>query len=600
MTNWISKPLLGLIAALLLAAAPAGATVHYRISLAHPEQHLLHVEMIVPQMYPGMRVALPAWNALYQIRDFSSRVQDVQAEARIPGGATVKLAATKMNKDTWRMDVPLGPAELPATTELHVRYAIYWDDPGPFNTQLNPSHAFLNLAEVLFYVPERRREESHVEYADVPAGWKLAVELPAGDPEFSEVAPSYDALVDAPAELGKFNEFRFEQGGSGYRVVVDGGPYKQDQLEGVLKKIVASETSMMDGAPFSEYTFFFHFGPYAQAGGGGMEHSNSTAIAVPSGDYAAGVAAHEFFHLWNVKRIRPQSLEPVDYTREQYTRALWFAEGVTSTYGAYTLERSGLWSQQQFYNDLARQIAGLESRPASRWKSAEEASLDAWLEKYDLYNRADFSISYYNKGQLLGDLLDLAIRDATDNHQSLDDLLRAMNRDYARQGKYYDDSRGIRDEAEKLTGQSFDDFFLKYVAGTEEIPWNDFLGLAGLRLSISPEAAADAGFTALRGSGAAWRVDGVEPASAAEKAGLSPGDEIDAVDGAPLPGSIARWMQSLKPGQAIALRVSHLGAAKDLQFLVGATARQSYSIEELPGTEKQKRIREGWLKGKTD
>jgi predicted metalloprotease with PDZ domain len=600
MRMWMTKPVLWICGAMLLAAPPASATIHYRVSLAHPEQHMLHVEMTVQRMYPGMRVALPAWNALYQVRDFSSRVQDVEASAKIPGGAIVKLVATKMDKDTWRMDVPLAPVELPATTELAVRYAIYWDDAGPFNSQLNTDHAFLNLAEVLFYVPERRKEESHVEYTDIPDGWKLAVELPAGDPQFSEVAPSYDALVDAPVELGRFEDFRFQQGGAGYRVVVASGPYKQDQLEEVLKKIVATETEMMGGAPFSEYTFFFHFGPYAQVGGGGMEHLNSTAISAPSGEYAAGVAAHEFFHLWNVKRIRPQSLEPVDYTQEQYTRALWFCEGVTSTYGAYTLERSGLWSEAQFYNDLAGQIAQLESRPAREWKSVEESSLDAWLEKYDLYNRADFSISYYNKGQSLGEMLDLAIRDATDNHGSLDEVMRGMNRDYARQGKFYDDSQGIREEVEKVTGRSFQDFFQKYVAGTEEIPWNDFLWMAGLRLDVVPEDTADAGFTVGRGAGTEIVVDGVETGSSAARAGLSAGDELLLVDGATPPRRLDAWTQGLKAGQTIELHVKHMGAEQDVKFQAGSSTRKSYRIEALPGNEKQKRIREGWLKGKTE
>jgi predicted metalloprotease with PDZ domain len=145
------------------------------------------------------------------------------------------------------------------------------------------------------------------------------------------------------------------------------------------------------------YTFILHIGK--GAGGGGMEHANSTAIGIPSDEYLAGVAAHEFFHLWNVKRIRPASLEPVDFTKEQYTRALWFAEGVTSTYGAYTLVRSGIWSKERFYEDLGEQITELESRPANRWQSAEESSLDAWLEKYPLYDEPDYSVSYYTKGQ---------------------------------------------------------------------------------------------------------------------------------------------------------------------------------------------------------
>jgi len=245
----------------------------------------------------------------------------------------------------------------------------------------------------------------------------------------------------------------------------------------------------MGGAPFQEFTFYFHIGPEAAVGAGGMEHANSTAIADTSIEGAAAVAAHEFFHVWNVKRIRPQSLEPVDYTREQYTRALWFAEGVTNTYSAFALERTGLWSKRQFYDDLASQIERVESHPAHEWQSAEESSLDAWFEKYDAYNAPDRSISYYDKGQIIGDMLDMAIRDATDNHKSLDDVLRLMNEKYAKQGKFYDETRDIRAAVEEIAGKSFENFFRRYVSGVDEIPYNDFLANAGLQLKT------DAGFS---------------------------------------------------------------------------------------------------------
>jgi predicted metalloprotease with PDZ domain len=224
-----------------------------------------------------------------------------------------------------------------------------------------------------------------------------------------------------------------------------------------------------------------------------MEHANSTVIAAETIDGAATVAAHEFFHVWNVKRIRPQSLEPVDYTKEQYTRALWFAEGVTDTYAAYTLERTGLYSKDQFYANLAEQIATVESRPAHVWQSAEESSLDAWFEKYDGYSVPGRSISYYDKGQILGVLLDLAIRDATDNHKSLDDVLRRMNDEYARQGKFYNDSQGIRAAVEEVSGKSFEDFFRCYVSGVDPIPYNEFLGIAGLELKTGSAQGADPG-----------------------------------------------------------------------------------------------------------
>src|SRR5437879_13009813 len=204
----------------------------------------------------------------------------------------------------------------------------------------------------------------------------------------------------------------------------------------------------MDGGPFERYLFILHIGK--GVGGGGMEHANSTAIGAYSDEYLLSVAAHEFFHLWNVKRIRPASLEPVDDSKEQYTRALWFAEGVTNTYGLFTLVRSGIWSKEQFYADLSEQISELEGRAANRWQSAEQSSLDAWLEKYPLYNQQEYSVSYYTKGQVLGDLLDILIRDRTGNSKSLDDVMRLLNTNFAKQGKPYRDSLDVRLVAESV------------------------------------------------------------------------------------------------------------------------------------------------------
>src|SRR4029077_20058417 len=235
-------------------------------------------------------------------------------------------------------------------------------------------------------------------------------------------------------------------------------------------------------------------------GGGGMEHANSTTISVGSVATLANISAHEFFHLWNVKRISPQSLEPVDYTREMWTPVLWFAEGVTSTYAAYTLERTGIWNHTQFLADLGSQISELESRPARKWQSAEESSLDTWFDKYPLYDRPDFSISYYNKGQLLGLALDILLRDATDNRASLDDVLRRMNQEYAQKERFYPDSAGIETVGAEVVrdaapGAKIDlgDFFARYVAGTDELPLADWLSRAGLTLRVTGERRAAAG-----------------------------------------------------------------------------------------------------------
>jgi predicted metalloprotease with PDZ domain len=587
----------------LVAARPAGATISYRVSVARPAQHTFHVTMTVLDTHSGLVVALPAWNALYQIRDFAYRVQHVNAFGRREDPAAQLLfAVTKLDKQTWRITVPDDSSGKVVLSVVRIDYDVYWDEPGPFNSQLNAHHAFINPAEILFYVPDRRGEDVNIGFAELPAGWKSAMELPPGAGPNSFKAASYDALADAPAEIGKFDEFRFDANGAHFRAVADGSEWKEAELRDSLSRIVTYETTLMGGAPFQEYTFFFHFGPYTEVGGGGMEHANGTAIATATGASAAGVAAHEFFHAWNVKRIRPQSLEPVDYSKEMWTRSLWFAEGVTSTYGAYTLLRSGIWSRSQFYADLASQISYLDGRSARLWKSVEEASLDAWLEKYDFYNRPESSISYYNKGQIVGVMLDLLIRNLTDNHASLDDILRALNEQYARHGRFYDDSAGILAVVEQVAGKnpSFEEFFVEFVSGTIEIPYDNFLAMAGLHLKSQSQTVGDFGFEVERATSGNLVITQVDSGSNAQAAGLREGDTLLELNGEAFPRNLMRWEREHKPGETVHLHVRRGNEDRTLTFALGETEQANYEIEELPhANDKQQRIREGLLHGTT-
>ena len=569
---------------------PIMAAIDYKVSLAHPEKHRFEIDMHVPVSsgQPDLTVALPAWNALYQVRDFAYRVRDV----RVPNNPAI--APLKLDKQTWRI-----PSSAAQGQAIEVEYSIEWDEPGPFSSQLNPHHAFVNFAETLMYIPDRRGEEVQVTFVDVPADWRSIAELPSGAAPHSFTAAGYDKLVDAPVEIGKFEEFEFDNAGAHFRVVVDSKDWNRSTLEDSLKRITGYQVKLMDGPPFEEYTFFFHIGAFPEAGGGGMEHANSTAIGAGSMEAAVAIAAHEFFHAWNVKRIRPQSLEPVDYTKEQYSRSLWFAEGVTSAYGTFTLERTALWSKAQFYGDLSQQACELESRPAHKWQSVEESSLDTWLDKYDLYNHPDRSISYYNKGQLLGDMLDLSIREATGNHKSLDDVLRRLN-DSAKEGKFYNESAGIRALVEELSGTSFEDFFRRYVSGLDEIPYDQFLVSAGLHLQSEARKSADLGFEMMRSpSGPA--VSSVAQGSAAERAGLRADDVIVEVNGAPLPARFRAWMRERSPGETIKLKVKRDGQEREVTFPLGSREDVQCTIVEVAHpTEKQLRIRAGFLHGTTD
>ena len=584
----ITRPVFALFLFLPLLSPCSRAEIDYEVSLARPEQHLFHVTISIPDVKEAVTVQMAAWNALYQIRDFSSRVGQVQASA---GAAAARIE--QLDKQTWRIK---------ANGTVKVQYAAYWDDAGPFASQLNAEHAFINPAMVLMYVPERRSEKVRVSFPDIPDSWQLATSAAAylesmgGAKNAGVEADSYDALADAPMEIGRFEEFDLPEVTPRVSVVVHGKEWSKKKIEEELTKICQYELRLMGGAPYDHYTFLLHIGK--GFGGGGMEHANSTAIAVGADDFLSGVAAHEFFHLWNVKRIRPATLEPVDFTKEQYTRALWFAEGVTSTYGSYTLLRSGIWNKERFYADIADQITELESRPANRWQSAEQSSLDAWFEKYPWYNGADYSVSYYTKGQVLGDLLDILIRDRTDNGKSLDDVFRAMNADFAKQGRFYRDSLDIRLEAEKVAGGSFEEFFRDYVAQAGALPYAQILGLAGLDLRSIERKRATLGFAVERDASGNLVVRSVEGESSAAQAGLHVGDVIVSWNGGDVPRFLGRWLRDRQPGETAKARVRRDDKELALEFKLGETRELAYQVaEDAHAGERARRIREGLLHG---
>lgn len=583
-------PLVLHLLALLALSATSNGEIRYVVSLEHPERHLFQVNMTIPGVKGEVTVQMAAWNALYQIRDFSAHVQQVEAFA-----GTERAAVEKIDKQTWRIK---------GDGTILVRYAAYWDEAGPFGTQLNSEHAFINPAMILLYVPERRAENVVLTVPNPPENWRPAsaslsgIESMAGARAFFFMAPTYDALADGPIEIGNFQEFDLPGVSPRITVVIHGDNWKKNRVGEDLRRICQYELRLMEGAPFERYTFLLHIGK--GAGGGGMEHANSAAIGVFSDESLAGVAAHEFFHLWNVKRIRPATLEPVDYTKEQYTRALWFAEGVTNTYGSFTLVRTGIWSKERFYEDLGAAITELEERPANRWQSAEQSSLDAWLEKYPLYNQPEFSVSYYTKGQVLGDLLDILIRDRTDNAKSLDDVLRAMNNDFAKQGKFYRDSLDVRSEAEKVAGGSFEEFFQKYVAGTDPFPYEQILRLAGLGLRTAEHRRATLGFTTERDTNGLLAVNAVDAEGPAAKAGLRVGDVIMGWNGGEVPRRLGRWISEQKPGDVLRLRIRRDEKELSLEFRLGEAKEMVYEVSEDPhATEKARNIREGLLRGET-
>ncbi|MFZ0780330.1 MAG: hypothetical protein WAM86_04280 [Candidatus Sulfotelmatobacter sp.] len=577
-----------------IAAAAANAATNYTISLASPGQHLVEVQILLPQGPEQRELQLPVWNALYQVRDFAKYVNWVRAKDR----AGSALPVRQVDKSRWQI--------AGAQDGAVVEYQIFVDSPGPFGAQFNSHHAFLNLAQVLMYPVDARNGPMVVRFNQLPEGWRVATPL-APMPEGRFSAENYDRLVDSPVEIGVFQESDFDEGGGHYRVVVDAEPgdYDMEKISAMLHKIVAGATSWMDDRPFDTYMFLYHF-PEGPAGGG-MEHSYSTAIEVNADVLArapevlASVTAHEFFHLWNVKRIRPQTLEPVDYTKENYTRALWFSEGCTSTASDIIQLRGGLLDESRFERELASGIGELERRPAHLTQSAEESSLDAWLEGDAYYRRPERSISYYNKGELLGITLDLAVREASHGQASLREVFQWMNQNYAKKSRFFPDSEGVREAAEVVSHADLGWFFAKYVAGTEEIPWNDFFRSVGLRVAEEKNRVADAGFVASRNFDGPMTVAAITAGSEAERAGLQVGNTILEINGNAAGQESSQEIERLAPGDTITLKIRpRRGGERELKWKVGSREEISYELKDVENVTAEQRVRRtAWLKGES-
>ncbi len=565
--------------------------VRYLLDLQNPASHLVGVTMNIPQAGRGTEFQFPTWSNLYQIRDFIRDVQEVRAECQ---GKPAPLHRVDIN--TW--------ASEEQCTDLEIHYSVYANQDDVFSGVLDSRHAFLNFGLLLFYLPQDSTRPVRVKFL-LPEGWKLVTMLDDGPAPGEFQALDYDRLADSPAEAGNFHEYDYPQRGATYRIVVDGGQdlYTPERLVDLFKKITATETALMQDVPFKRYTFMLFF---PSRGGGGMEHRNGTAISVPAAQMRTGfdnlesVAAHEFFHLWNVKRIRPQGLEPIDYIHGNDTSDLWFSEGVTNTYAELVLLRSGLIKEKEFYGHLDTAINNLQSRPARFFQSAEESGREAWLEKYPDYFRPERSISYYNKGELLGYLLDLGIRHASGNRYSLDDLMRRLNQNVAMRGRFFTDADLESIVTQLAPAFPVREFFRKNVDGAGNLDYAKFLNYAGLTLKTETKEVPDLGFETLQSFIGHVQVESVVPGSNADKAGIRPDDILVQMNGVELPVTPDRELIYFKPGQKVEFTVQREERTLKIALRLGSKPATVYQVEEMANpTREQLAVRRGWLKGET-
>ncbi|HEX8150933.1 MAG TPA: PDZ domain-containing protein [Pyrinomonadaceae bacterium] len=585
-------------------AVPAGAPeISYTVSMPRPHTHLFEVEARL--RYGGAAPAaldllMPVWTpGSYLVREYERHVQGFEAR---DGGGRV-LSWTKTNKNTWRV-------ETAGAREVRARYSVYANELTVRTSDLNDRHAFWNNTNLLMY-PDGLLGAPSTLKVEPFGDWKVATGLPAapGAPNTFR-AEDFDVLYDSPFLVGNFKTLTFEVRGVPHRIVIDGeGNYDPERLRRDAQRIAEVEAEMMREMPHRDYTFFLLLGP---ARGGGLEHLNSAAIIqrrfgfsnqAELLDFYSDLISHEYFHLWNVKRIRPDVLGPFDYTRENYTRLLWVAEGVTSYYEDRFLQRAGLMNDRQYLQLMAGEIQKLQQTPGRLLQSLEEASFDAWVKQYRPdENTVNTAVSYYDKGAIVGLLLDLEIRRRSDGARSLDDVMRALYTDFFKRNRNYT-PEDFQRAAERAAGAGLEEFFRRYVRGREELDYNAALAWAGLRLDAASDAAgrpapavADLG-AALEEKDGRLTVKNVPAGTAAYEQGLSAADQIVAVDGyrATL-ASLNERVSDKRPGEQLALTVFRGDELRTLNLKLGSRAAATYRIlPRADATEQQRRNYQAWL-----
>ncbi len=403
-------------------------TINYTVSMSKPATHLLEVEMHLnwATMPDQPELKMPVWTpGSYLIREYARHVESFTAKDA--GGAD--LTWRKTNKNTWQIDAK-------GTKEIVVRYNVYANELTVRTNELNDEHAFFNNAALLMYPKDNLNVASTVKV--VPFGnWKVATGLPKVEGEANTFrAENFDILYDSPFEVSDYKEISFNVQGKPHRFVMSGdGNYDLPKLAADTTKIIEQAFKIFGELPYNDYTFIVN-----TRGGGGLEHLNSTALQFPRLNFASkhnnflSLVAHEYFHLWNVKRIKPDALGPFDYENENYTRLLWFAEGGTAYYESVLMRRADLITADEFISGREEQILSLQNRPGRFETSLEDASFNAWIKYYRPdENAVNNQISYYDKGELVNFLLDIEIRQASNGAKSLDDVLRYLYAEYSQE-----------------------------------------------------------------------------------------------------------------------------------------------------------------------
>lgn len=581
---------------------PATPSVTYRLAMPEPQTHYFEVDMTLSgaATATGARKAgyydirMPVWTpGSYLIREYAKNVEGFTAR----GADGKPVRAEKIRKNTWRVYT--------GADNLSIHYRVYANELTVRTSFVDVDHGYVTPASLFMYHDALRTMPLRVVVQPYKT-WKqvtTALEPVAGQPNTFE-APNYDLLVDSPIEIGNQRLFGFTAAGVPHQVAMYGEvDYDEKRLAADYTKVCETAASVVGEHPCKHYTFIVHHIP---PGGGGLEHLNSTTLETPRSAYDTeasykrflSLVAHEYFHLWNVKRIRPIALGPFDYENENYTHMLWLSEGGTSFYQEYILRRAGYHTPETYVNMLAGEITQLENQPGSKVQSAAESSWDAWIKGYrPNENSVNSTISYYSKGSILGTLLNLAILSGSKGTRNMDNLMQYLYQEY-----YKKQQRGFTDDefrraAEQIAGRSLADFFDIGVNSADPIDYNAYFAPVGLTLTNvagrNPDGYLGASTQVVNGR---TTVTGVRRGGAAYADGLNVGDEVLAVDQVRVGDDLQRLMAGRRPGETLTVLVNRSGLLRELPIKLLPSPLVSYRLEPVANpTAEQQALYKTWL-----
>ena len=605
--------------------------IKYRLAMPHPSSHLFEVTIEVglpaDTKTDSLDFQMPKWSpGRYAVFDFAKNVQEFGAgldprDVRPDQPPPKPIPAPpfqRLDDQTWRVNT----RGIGSLGRFIVGYKVFANDLSGTFSQIDSHHANFNGGCVFMYVVNHKQDPVSLSI-NAPKSWRIVNGGTEGKDKTEFQFPNWDIMIDNPTEIAPdWTEDDFNVEGKTYRVVVhslgnEGG--KRPDLVRGIEKIVRAETAMWGPPEFDSYSFLIHFANDGHSSDG-MEHLTSTQVIMPGSLGEAGMledtldgVAHEFFHVWNVKRLRPIELGPWDFTRPANTRGLWIAEGITNYYGHLMQRRAGLWDDAKLLSTLAGQITEVENAPGSRLMSAEESSLSAPFIDDAVHaqhtNLENTSISYYPKGEVLGLVLDLLIRAKTNGKASLDDVMRRMYEEFyskSPNATYYLRGRGYKNEDfERVTSEvavtDMSDFFKRYARGVESPPYETAFAQVGWRLLRDPRAPVAVGVSADENDQANFKIASVRPDSPAAEAGLQVGDVITLFGGNRFtPVNYLKVLARYKPGDRVQVSATRAGRPFTMVVSLGAPQLFDYRIEaDAAASAEAKGLRAAWLSGRS-